>query len=57
MSHPIPDFNSVRNKEIEVNLFVGDSRHNYVSHIGKMLCKYPVRSCGNWLSLKNQQTE
>ena len=42
MSHPRPDSNSVRNKEIEVNLFVGHSRHNYVSHIGKMPCEYPV---------------
>ena len=31
------------NKEGEVNLFVGYLRHNHVSHIGKMLCKYPVR--------------
>ena len=35
MSHPRPESNSVRNKEIEVNLFLGHPRHNYVSHIGK----------------------
>ena len=43
MNHLRSNSNSVGNKEIEVNLFDGYSRYDYVSHIGKMSCEYPVR--------------
>ena len=61
MSHPRPDSNSARNKETEVNLFVGYSRHNYVSHTEKMSCEYPVRFSNRLVTiglvLKNHQNE